>query len=305
MMMRISLVGCGRWGRNILRDLLSLGMEVRVADPDPEARQRALAAGAAATANALEDLPASDGIVIAATTAMHAGVIACALACDVPVFVEKPMTNNARAARELAGRAQGRLFVMDKWRYHPGIEELRRVRESGELGRPFGMRILFEGWGMPHRDVGAPWILMPHCLSSFLEVFGQLPPARQAFAESLDGETVALSGSLGEEPWAHFETSIRAPRKRREFRLHCEGGVAWLDDGWSGHIQIARGSAGSGGDAPTVERREVSTELPLLRELRAFLDHLKGGPPPRSSAEEGALIVERIQELHRLAGVLP
>ena len=32
-MLHISLIGCGRWGRNILRDLLSLGCDVAVADP--------------------------------------------------------------------------------------------------------------------------------------------------------------------------------------------------------------------------------------------------------------------------------
>ena len=47
----------------------------------------------------------------------------------------------------------------------------------------------------------------------------------------------------------------------------------------------------------------MSPELPLLRELRAFLDHLDGGPPPRSSAAEGAAIVRTISELRLLAGL--
>jgi hypothetical protein len=50
-----------------------------------------------------------------------------------------------------------------------------------------------------------------------------------------------------------------------------------------------------------VERRPISIELPLQRELRAVLDHLRGGPPPRSSAAEGARIVARIAQLHALA----
>ena len=49
------------------------------------------------------------------------------------------------------------------------------------------------------------------------------------------------------------------------------------------------------------EHRQISTEMPLLRELRAFLEHLEGGPPPRSSAAEGVEIVTRIAELRRLA----
>jgi predicted dehydrogenase len=47
----------------------------------------------------------------------------------------------------------------------------------------------------------------------------------------------------------------------------------------------------------------VSTELPLLRELRAFLDHLDGGPPPLSSAADGAAIVDALATLRELAGL--
>jgi hypothetical protein len=43
--------------------------------------------------------------------------------------------------------------------------------------------------------------------------------------------------------------------------------------------------------------------MPLLRELRCFLEHLRGGPPPRSSAANGLLVVERIAALRRLAGL--
>lgn len=43
--------------------------------------------------------------------------------------------------------------------------------------------------------------------------------------------------------------------------------------------------------------------MPLLKEIEAFLHFLEGGPPPKSSAEEGALIVERIASLRELAGL--
>jgi predicted dehydrogenase len=299
--MRISLVGCGRWGRNILRDLIALEADVAVADPDSDARNHARSAGAAGIAGSLDDLPASDGIVIATPTTTHFAVIERALMRQVPVFVEKPLTADVSHARALAERANGRLFVMDKWRYHPGIEELRRIRQSGELGAPFGMHLLHVGWGLQHHDVDASWILLPHSLSIVLDILGSVPPPIHAFAERLDGKIVTLIATLGSQPWITVEISARSPVKRREFRLHCRDGVAWLDDGWADHIQIARGS-GTGADASGIEKRTVPAELPLRRELAAFLQHLKGGPAPRSSVEEGALIVERIQQLRDLAG---
>jgi predicted dehydrogenase len=47
---------------------------------------------------------------------------------------------------------------------------------------------------------------------------------------------------------------------------------------------------------------EAKGELPLLAELRAFVEHVNGGPAPKSSAAEGALIVRRIEQALELAG---
>ena len=85
--------------------------------------------------------------------------------------------------------------------------------------------------------------------------------------------------------------------------LICENGVALLPDGYSDHVQIARGTDLADTSPPEVERRAISTELPLLRELRAFVEHVCGGPPPRSSASEGAAVVRTIAELRALAGL--
>jgi predicted dehydrogenase len=78
-------------------------------------------------------------------------------------------------------------------------------------------------------------------------------------------------------------------------------GAASLDDSHSDYILVGKAKAGSPPSEPL--KVAVSTELPLLRELNAFLAHLGGGPPPRSSAAEGLLGVERIADIHRVAGL--
>jgi predicted dehydrogenase len=94
-----------------------------------------------------------------------------------------------------------------------------------------------------------------------------------------------------------IEVSCVAPGHRRELRLMCRDGVASLDGGWSEEIQILRSVAGD----PEPEVRPTPGELPLLAELRAFVEHVGGGPPPVSSAADGALIVRRLAELSELA----
>jgi predicted dehydrogenase len=181
---------------------------------------------------------------------------------------------------------------------------LAAIARSGELGPVVGLRTTRAQWGQPHRDVDAVWILLPHDLSIALEVFGYLPAPRSAVAERVNETVTGLVSILGNEnqPWFVSEVSTRYPEFRREVRLQCRDGVAILNEAYSDHIQVTRFSDPHD-MAPNFERRVISTELPLLRELRTFLEYLDGGPPPRSSAAEGAANVASIAELRRLAGL--
>ncbi len=293
-MSRVGLVGCGAWGRHVLRDLIALGCDVTVVARSEKTRSAADEGGAASIVAGVGDLSAVDGIIVVTPTTTHAAIADEALEHGVPVFVEKPLTDDPDDAERLAEAAPDRLFVMDKWRYHPGIELLAGIARSGELGRALGLRTTRIGWGNPH-DVDAVWILAPHDLAIAIEILGSVPAPRSAVADSVDGSAEGLVGVLGDEPWLALEVSARSLERRREVTLVCEKGVAVLPGGYSDRVLVATG--------PEPEAREISTELPLLRELRAFVEHLAGGPPPRSSAREGAEIVKTIAELRTLAGL--
>jgi hypothetical protein len=146
-------------------------------------------------------------------------------------------------------------------------------------------------------------VLAPHDLSITLEILGMLPSPKAAVADASNGSATGLVGVLGEAPWVALEVSSRRIEPRREITLICEQGIAVLPDGYSDHVLVAHGSDPTELTPPELERRAISTELPLLRELRTFVEHLGGGPPPRSSAAEGAAIVRTISELRALAGL--
>ena len=295
---RVALVGCGRWGRHILRDLSALGCEVPVVARSEASVERAREGGAGTIVPDLASLGAVDGVVVATPTATHAEVVEEALGLGVPVFVEKPLTADVESARRLAAAAPDRLFVMDKWRYHPGVRELARIAQSGELGPVVGIHARRVGLGHNYADVNAVWILAPHDLSIALEVLGRVPELRSAVPELVGGELAGMTAVLGDSPWLVVEVSTLAPAHRRELRLVCEGGVAQLDGGYAEHVIVGR--AGEI-EEDAVERRPISGEMPLLAELRAFVEHLQGGPPPRSSAAEAVAIVERIAAMIELA----
>ena len=107
-----------------------------------------------------------------------------------------------------------------------------------------------------------------------------------------------LSGVLRGDGWWHtVEVSSRSATRKRSVELFCDEGVAVLADGWDEHVTVYR----HGADGIGEERIETPGELPLLAELRAFVEHLRGGPAPRSSSAEGAAVVSTIAKLRALA----
>lgn len=295
---RVALVGCGRWGRHILRDLVALGCEATVVAGSEASVARAREGGAAAIVADVASLGEVDGVVVATPTSTHVEVVEEALGLGAPVFVEKPLTADVDSARRLAAIAPDRLFVMDKWRYHPGVRELARIAQSGELGPPVGIHARRVTLGHRYSDVNTVWIHAPHDLSVALDLLGDVPEPRLAVPELVDGEIAGLTAVLGESPWLVLEVSTLAPAHRRELRLVCEQGVAQLDGGYAEHVVVGR--AGKIHE-DAVERRAVAGELPLLAELRAFVEHLRGGPAPPSSAADAVLVVERVAAMIDLA----
>jgi predicted dehydrogenase len=294
----VALIGCGRWGANVLRDLRALGCEVWVVARSPAGRARAAGGGAAGIVERVSDLPEVAGAVVCTPTSTHFDVVRDAAARRaVPIFVEKPLTADPGEADRLAAELDGRLFVMDKWRYHPAVRELARIARSEELGPVHGLHSRRVTRGHRYDDVDTVVVHAPHDLAIALEILGELPPAAHATAERVGGERVGLLAALGGPPWVTMEVSCVAPDHRRELRLTCRDGVAYLDGGWSEELQILRSLQGE----PEPEIRPTPGELPLKAELRAFVEHLHGGPPPRSSATDGALVVRRLAELGALA----
>lgn len=297
----IGLVGCGRWGSLILRDLRSLGARVEVMVPTDRSRDELLAAGADRVVTDLDELRSADGIVVASPTATHAAVLDTVIDFDVPVFVEKPMTCDAASAVSLAARAPDRLFVMDKWRYHAGVLAIRDRVAAGDIGTPRAIRTRRVQWGSPHDDVDCTWILLPHDISIAYEVLGSIPEPVWARAYGPVDRPLALEGAaeLSEGVWMHFRVGITSPDHDRRIEVIGDDGSVVLGGGWDDSIVLTR----TGGAEADVRTIAAAGELPLLAELRAFVDHLAGGPAPLSSAATGAAIVCAIAAARDLAGL--
>jgi predicted dehydrogenase len=301
---RIALVGCGRWGRLIARDLTGLGAAVIVVDPTVEAQAFAHEMGLERLELVSELAGAGvDGVVVATPASTHAAVLSEVAGLGVPVFCEKPLTVDVAEAERVVERLGDRLHVMYVWRYHRGIELLGELARSGELGSVHGVRTTRTNWTSPRTDVDSIWTLVPHDLTVGIEILGVIPPANAALAEVIDGRAVSLWAHLGggSEPWIVVEASTRFADRRREVRVHGSRATATLTDDGSNAVVVAEGSDLD----PRVRSIAFDPDPPLRRELAAWLSFMAGGVPPKSDGTEGLDVVRRVADLRMLAGLGP
>lgn len=297
----IGLVGCGQWGQWILRDLISLGCHCVVADPSAPGREHAVGLGARDCVSHASELPHElDGYVVATPASTHHEVVLSLLGRGRPIYVEKPLTDSAHTARHLAEIAPHGLFVMEKWRYHGGVQAIANLCRSGSLGKVRTLHCRRVQSGQSQRDVNPIWTLLPHDLSIVDHILGELPAAITAEAtHGPNGEALSLDAALKTEDVEVFITiSSLSAHKERSLVVHLEGGTLSMVDPMADHILFKADT--SPVDAPA-QQIHVGTEMPLLLELKAFVDHLQGGPPPMADAARSARSVVLIEQLLNMA----
>jgi len=297
----IGLVGCGRWGRLILRDLVVLGCRVHVVARSEWSRANARQFGGATIVGTVEELPTVDAAVIATPTSSHFSAIQQVLPRSIPLFIEKPMVSSLRQAEALQPYADV-LFTMDKWRYHPGILELARLAKSGAVGEVQSISCTRWGWRSHPFDVSAIWHLVPHDLAIILEILDFLPEPRFARVEYHHYDM--LSGGvvlLGDQPWGEIRFSERRERHYREVRVHGAEAFAILSDSYSPSIELFRISSTLSEKPLPVEILPLADDMPLLAELAAFLDYVSGGPAPKSNFADSLTIITALEKIYGLA----
>ena len=293
-MTRIALLGCGPWGRLILRDLIELGVRVDVWSYGAESRVYASLNGAHRVYENIDDLPVPDGFVISTNTTSHAAMIDAVAGVGVPIFVEKPLCVDPEDAKLFAEQLNGQLFVMDKWRYHAGVLALATLAQSGDLGEVVGLRTTRIGFSKNHQDTDALTILAPHDLSIYREIVGEPPPITSSYGfRDGNGRVRHANVTCWAEgrPWHTLQISTCSPIERREVEVVGTDGTAVMTGGYASRIAIQRKNSS--------EELTFAANMPLLEELRAFVTFLGGGPPPKSPVGESALIVQRLNEIRR------
>ncbi|MEE3348872.1 MAG: Gfo/Idh/MocA family oxidoreductase [Candidatus Gastranaerophilaceae bacterium] len=179
---KIAVIGCGVWGRNIVRNFYNLGVLDTVCDIDGENRKKVLeqypGVNVTADFNDIISNPEITGVAVVTPSHTHYKMVHAMLDAGKNVYVEKPISTVAQEAKDLTEVANSKglvLMVGHLLLYHPAVNRLKMLIEEGELGDIVYAQSDRLNVNFFKNDRSVMWDLAPHDVSMMSYVTGKDP----------------------------------------------------------------------------------------------------------------------------------
>lgn len=229
-MIRMAVVGCGYWGPNLIRNIVSCPTAtlVAVCDRDQSRVERMRAQYPAVDGyvdvDPLLERRDIDAVAITTPVGTHYILGMAALKAGKHVLIEKPLAESARSAEEMiqCAEAAGLTLMVDHtYLYSNAVRKIKEIFDAGDLGDLYFIDSVRINLGLFQREVNVLWDLAPHDLSIVDFLLGRLPRTLAAFGachadNHNEIEDVAyLNMDFGGSLMASFHVSWLSPVKIR------------------------------------------------------------------------------------------
>lgn len=322
---RVAVVGAGSMGSNHLRVLAempeSLVRLVGVAEPHEPTLSRAAARFHIPGFTDYRDLIAEtqpDLVSVVVPTHLHFEVAAHALNAGISVLIEKPITTTVEEAKSLIAIANIRgvhIAVGHVERFNPAIIALKRLLDSGALGKVYHMHARRLGPFPPRiRDVGVILDLATHDLDVMRYLTGSdvmrvVAESQQRIHQSHEDMIIGLL-RFSNDIVGVLDVNWLTPTKVRELTVTGERGMYLVNyltqdlyfyendytaTNWDALRSISGVSEG------TMTRLKVPKGEPLRLEYESVLKSLGEGGPMIVSGEDGLAVLASAIEIRAAA----
>jgi predicted dehydrogenase len=241
-LVNLGVIGCGYWGPNLVRNFVELPTSdvMAVADRRDERlkyiQKRYPKVITTTEYQGFFSMPLN-AAVVATNASTHYQIARDCLQHDLPVLIEKPITMNSHEAEELIRIAEERSLILmagHTFEYNAAVQELKKIIESGELGRIYYVDAVRANLGPVRDDVSALWDLASHDVSILLYILGLEPTSVYAQGGaylSKDKQDVTyIHLTFPDGVLAHIHASWLNPCKVRRITVVGSKKMAVFDD---------------------------------------------------------------------------
>lgn len=318
---RVAVIGCGRWGKNLVRNFDELGILSHVCDKDGSTLNKTEADTYPIKFKhyqILLDEPSVDGVAIATPSETHYKIAKEFLLAGKDVLVEKPMALSVDEGAELVALAEekGRvLLVGHLLEYHPAVAQLKSIVDAGGLGKVHYMSSTRLDFGYVQQGSDVLWTFAPHDLDTILLLVEREPVSVTTIGGSYISESaidVSMSTlDFGEGLKALLFFSWLHPYKERKLVVIGDKGMAVFDDVGKDKLTLYPNVVAWRQGRPVTKMRdaqviETNNTEPLRLECQDFIRCIANRGKPQVSTERAIQVTRLLvacQESARSGGI--
>ena len=308
---RVVVIGCGYWGKNIIRTLHEIGNLAGVCDFDSALAQN-FSKQFSVNSLTISDIKSSDSIdavCIATPAETHKDLAIDLLDSKKSLFIEKPLAILVQSIKEIYSHSLNKDIVVQVGhllRYHPAFVKTLDLVKEGRVGNIVHIHSTRKSFGKTRNNENVIWSFAPHDISMILEIADENAKANIMCKESKlkNGiDDIAEIFLMFSDYSAKISVSWLNPKKEHNLKIVGDKATIIFDDtkDWSEKISIIDNRINTTGKNLEIEKGETSfieiDEAQPLKELEHFVDCVKTKQCPTTDCVESLKVLEVMSKL--------
>ena len=307
---KIAVLGCGIWGRNIVRNFYNLNALGMACDLDDEnlAKVKEQYPDVKTTKDFNDILNSKEitGVDVVTPSHTHYKFVKAMLEAGKHVYVEKPISTVAQEAKDLTEVADEKglvLMVGHLLLYHPAVNRLKMLIEEGVLGDIVYAQSDRLNVNFFKNDRSVMWDLAPHDVSMMSYVTGKEPvriisavgcSSDQNDIMDITHKSIEFEdGMVGQ-----ISDSWITPKKHVQLLVRGTKATAILDDTVPEH-KLTIYDNFKAGNMENVQLDYLEIE-PLKLECQHFISCCETGKKARSSGDNGFMVTKILEQAEKI-----
>ena len=307
--LKIALIGCGNWGKNIARNLYEMKSLACIYDTNKELSET-LNNEYMLTTYELNDIFEDkniNAIVIASPAITHKDLAIQSLKCNKDLFVEKPFClslPDSQIIAELATNNNRILMVGHLLNYHNAFIKMKELIKNGKIGILQNIRANRLALGAVRSEESVIYDLSAHDISMILSITKELPIEVNVQSihhhNNIGPDAICVKLSFSKGVTALINSDWMCPYKEHKFSVTGTKGSLIFDDtkNWPEKLLFNPSFITSKNSVVTspIEKIKIQENEPLKSELEEFLECLYSRKNPLTDQIE-AVKVQTVMDM--------